>query len=90
MKKQMVRILALSLCICMMASVFCSCKKDEQQEEFTTVAQTEQPTESATKASGETTKPSNNGETTKPQDTTAEQATVEYDNISNGWTEGWN
>jgi hypothetical protein len=90
MKKQMIRILVLSLCICMLTTAFCSCNKDDQQEGFTTAEQTEKPTESATKDSGETTKPSDDGETTKPQDTTAEQATVEYDNISNGWTEGWN
>ena len=90
MKKQMIRILVLSLCICILGAVFCSCNKDEQQGEFTTAEQTEQPTESAGKDSSETTKPSDDGETTKPQDTTAGQVTVEYDNISNGWTEGWN
>ena len=91
MKKQMLKILVVALCVGMLSAVCCSCNQNDQTAETTAATQTQQQTEATSNADSTTTTQSSEGnETQAPQDTSAESVTAEYDNINTGWTDGWN
>ncbi len=100
MSKQMLRILALVICVCMLSVVFCSCTNDGSKEENTTESQTEQQTEAPTddgtpsqgnnnNDNGGNSNNGGNGGNGGDANSGDGTVTVEYDNITDGWTDGW-